>query len=233
MTSSKSSRMSKSQSAPMSAVAKLDVNWRCIVDVSPQEHKALETGWDARHGLHFSRNNKLWNPGLRDYFDRQRDDQEHPGVKPQVRWRPTWLLTVGYQNKDIDPSKAVTNNIPRGAPIPGKKKQWDDRHWKTHSEANGHYHDGNREYFSRHVNARSVRLLPLQPKGIQRSLFPHCIPGNPEGCDDEPSTAELMVKDDHRLPPLPGPTSRVAVGARELVERVPGRPDASFDCYGD
>merc|ERR1712070_658381 len=116
-------------------------------DLSDSEKSTLEAKWDHRHHKTFSRNNTLHNPAFRDYFGRSRDDAESwPGVKPVRKWRPTWQLTVGHQNKDADTTKLGFRNAaaPRGLP---KRPAWDDRHHVTVSVANHLYHDGFREYF--------------------------------------------------------------------------------------
>jgi len=209
--------------------------------LEPEEKKTLEASWNDRHGIHFSRNNSKINTALRDYFDRRRDEclnedgKEYPGVKPLVRYRPTWLLTVGCFTTDVDPSKSSASRAAEAAYGSRKHaKPWNDRHHVTHSAANHHYHDATREYFSKHVEPRSRRVLPQQQKGIMKTLLPYAQVGNPDGCDEEPSTADLMLIDDDRLPPLPGPGARLPASTRAaLAIHVPGRPDASFDSFGE
>merc|ERR1712194_215524 len=153
-------------------------------DLSAEEQQAMKSGWNGRHQFHFSRNNAGCNPATRDYFDRPRDDVDnYPGVKPRGRWRPTWSLSVDRTGNAPDGSKLGSRDD-NPAPNAPRRREWNDRHHVTHSASNLHRHDGDREYFSRHTKTRNELLLPLQPKGIMKPLFPHAQRGNPDGCDD-------------------------------------------------
>jgi hypothetical protein len=101
--------------------------------------------------------------------------------------------------------------------VPSRGRAWDSRHHVTHSAGNHLRHDGDREYFSRHVKPRSQLLLPVIRKGITKSLYPHPQVGSEDGTDDEPSTAELMLSYDDQLPPLPNPASRLPPSAKHVI----------------
>jgi hypothetical protein len=183
-----------------------DPYWSGIKELSQDDKKSMEKSWNQRHQLHFSRMNQAVNPCFRDYFDRRREEPESLlGVKPAVRWRPVWQLTVGHQNKDADRSNA--GSFRNSTPPTGvtKRPTWDDHHHVTVSANNTSLHEGSREYFSRIIQPQSQRLVPLRKKGIMKHQLPHAMHGNPDGCDDELTSADLMVRDDDQLPPLPGP----------------------------
>mmetsp|Transcript_128746 Transcript_128746/g.223285 ORF Transcript_128746/g.223285 Transcript_128746/m.223285 type:complete len:230 (+) Transcript_128746:56-745(+) len=224
---------SKSLSA---AELRNDVFWRHQRNMSDSEKRNLEGQWNGRHQIPASRTNSIVNPTFRDYFDRPRDvDYDFPGVRPCVRWRPTWLLTEGYGNKDADLSNLGMRSAPGNVDPTkiGRKRrpQWNERHYVTHSAANQHYHDSRREYFSRHVKPSSQLMLPARPPGLTKALLPYKSHGHEDGIDDEPSVAELILRDTEHLPPMPGPLSKLPPAARAVI--VAGRPDASFDSYGE
>jgi len=68
--------------------------------MSHDDEKKLEKSWDGRHQMHFSMTNAILNPVCRDYFDRPREiATNQPGVSKK-NYRSSWQLNSGYVIKD-------------------------------------------------------------------------------------------------------------------------------------
>merc|ERR1712217_75584 len=129
-----------------------------------------------------------------------------------------------------------------GAQPHRRKATWDARHHVTVSAGNHLLHDNSKEYFSRVLQPRSKRVLQQRKNGVTLHMHPHRQVGNPDGVDDHPSPAEMLLS--HQ----PASTSSLAPGERQEMSLPrlqrggraasqpvfpPGRPDASFDSWGE
>merc|ERR1712079_213865 len=170
--------------------------------------------------------NSRINPAIRDYFDRQRDDDvAHPGVRSQVQLRPTWLLGEGQHDFDnVEGLKASSTwSLDRNTSEPAitsRKTGWNDRHHVTTSSGNRRLHENQREYFTRVVAPRSKRVLPQRPTGITMHQYVLPLRGSPYGQDDKPSPAGYLLSDGDEMPgsPLPHGTQQ------RLPQIVPAAP---------
>uniref|UniRef100_A0A7S4UXN6 Uncharacterized protein n=1 Tax=Alexandrium monilatum TaxID=311494 RepID=A0A7S4UXN6_9DINO len=182
-----------------------DKFWKNQKRLSPEEERALEDRWDGRHQLHFSKNNEILTPGLRDYFDRGRElpSEESFWVRSQTPVRPTYLLSHDPRHEDPDgsarfrtrPHLATSPFRPR-PPRPVLRRledSWNGRHHVTTSLWNDLYHENSREYFSRNVAPRSERVLQQRLNGITLHVNPHKHPDCENGCDDPPTAAEALI----------------------------------------
>lgn len=221
-----------------------DPYWRNQKPVSRQQKRRLETSWDDRHQFSFaSQLNSLMQKNMRDYFDRPRElpIDSLAGVKPKACWRPTWSLTSGYKIADRPFSMARSSELDMEPLSVARRGGWDGRHHITHSQANHLFHDNDREYFGLFLNKRSERVLQPRTRGLTYHYKPLMVRGNPDGADEGPTNSELLMQ--HGMPlsrrPQGGPLSLTAGSGQmressaSLGSQVPGRPDASFDNFGD
>jgi len=191
--------------------------WRNQVDLTDEEKDALETSWDGRHGLHFSRNNPILSPGCRDYFDRPRQlPPETLEECVKVAGKPVKLISnwaLEPEPQDLSASfgrskkSAFMGRSCSGFPEFAKAEAgWNDRHHVTASEANHLFHDNDKEYFSKFQERRSKRVIPKRVNGITQHLYPFRQRGNPDGRDDPPPLSESLLRRDGELPvpSLPG-----------------------------
>merc|ERR1719217_1294377 len=75
-----------------------------------------------------------------------------------------------------------------------RRSGWNDRHHVTYSSANQHFHDNDREYFGLFLSKRSERVLQPRHRGLTYHYKPLHQPGNPDGVDEGPTPAELLVQ---------------------------------------
>lgn len=227
--------------------------WRRQAFLEPQQKKALEDKWDARHYTHFSCNNEILNPACRDYFDRPRElPAQTPGLRPKVLLRPTWSLG---DSQRYDAPGAGSRGTPEPRPLASsmssssimaaaaaarkREAAWNDRWAVTHSHGNEVNHDSQKELFGRFVPSRSQRVLPHRVHGITKHVYPYHQYGNPDGADDGPTAAETLLGagDEVPVPPLPSrglwrlPQSPSASAPNLAMES--SEPDATLDATDD
>jgi len=216
--------------------------WRHQRKLTDKEKNTLEDKWNHRHHKHPSQLNDKTCFGLRDYFDRPREleSDSRPGLKAQVRWKPGWRLdseedpaVMAKERRELEFSRAASGaNLDRPSisavpPTLNQREHWSQRHHVTHSVANRCFHEHDREYFGRFVDPRSHMVVPNRVKGITRHYLPHKHPVNPDGSDDGPSNAEVLMGDNAALPALLAPLPPA------VMRMAPGRPDGSFDHWGE
>jgi len=187
--------------------------WRNQTFLDTKERKLLEDKWNGRHQMHFSYTNPILNPAYRDYFDRPRDlrDDKDPRLNV-IRWQSSWALGDsqrgdGAMTRSSEFGRSPSSpSLSRSAASHARRRSgWNDRHQVTHSAANELFSEGQKEYFSKFVEPRSKRVLPNRMYGITQHLYPHHQLGNPEGCDDGPTAAELLLSEMDDVPVLPLP----------------------------
>lgn len=209
-------RRSRSLSQSKSKRPQADQFWN-LRNLTSEEEAALEEQWNGRHHMHFSRVNAKVNPAVRDYFDRQRDDDaDRPWVRSHVRIRSTWSLAESGRELDgvdvlrssstasLERSTASLQRIPPALGTGRAAGGWDDRHHVTVSLNNRRLHENQREYFTRVVAPRSKRVLPQRPSGITQHQYHYAMRGSPYGQDDNPSTVFMLdAGDELALSPTP------------------------------
>lgn len=191
--------------------------WRNQREMTDEELETLESTWDKRHWMHFSRNNPILSPTCRDYFDRPRHERgEYAGVTKIVKQIPSWSLEP--EPRDIGAIFGRSRPVGLGRSCSGlpqfaqTEAGWNDRHHVAHSEANHLFHDNDREYFGSFQGKRSKRVIPKRVNGITNLLYPYRQKGNPDGMDQPPTNGELLLRPGHDLPVHPVP--------RGILERL-------------
>mmetsp|Transcript_9081 Transcript_9081/g.23548 ORF Transcript_9081/g.23548 Transcript_9081/m.23548 type:complete len:249 (-) Transcript_9081:92-838(-) len=224
--------LQKSQSATelRKQILANDPFWKNIKDLSGDDKKTLEGSWNGRHNIHFSVMNKGLPVQQRDYFDRPRDysDPAKYSCLP-TRWQPSWSLSH-IDDEERNPfsstslskasagPKAVVAASRSSSSGSRRKPAWNDRHHVTLSEANGTYHDSQKEYFGRYVQSRADTVVPQRVHGLTMHNFPFAHPADPNGCDSEPSLAEKVMTT----------SSRPGHGALGLEPDVPMTAPSKF-----
>eukprot|EP00931_Biecheleriopsis_adriatica_P088017 TRINITY_DN62417_c0_g1_i1.p1 TRINITY_DN62417_c0_g1~~TRINITY_DN62417_c0_g1_i1.p1 ORF type:complete len:255 (+),score=29.72 TRINITY_DN62417_c0_g1_i1:115-879(+) len=188
--------------------------WRNQRELSEEERETLEGTWDQRHWMHFSRMNNILSPTCRDYFDRPREiegDNSATVKNSSVRLLPSWSL--GHEPRKfsdmIGPPKNRGDLGRSCSGLPGMEKKeqgWDNRFHLTHSAANHHYHDSDREYFSLFQQPRSKRVIPKTRHGLTAHIFHRRRIGDPDGADEPPPLRERFLRpgNDMPVPKVPG-----------------------------
>lgn len=171
-----------------------DPFWRNIRPINKHEESRLEGSWDDRHHMHFSKMNQLVQPRCRDYFDRPRHLAfEIAGLPPKVSWKPSWSLKGGHRIPDRPFYGFRSVEDQNDSESVQKRAGWNDRHSRTQSEANPGYHDSDKEYFGRYLNASNEMVVQAGAKGITRLSLPFHDRGNPDGRDSSPGAAEIAL----------------------------------------
>mmetsp|Transcript_60299 Transcript_60299/g.152659 ORF Transcript_60299/g.152659 Transcript_60299/m.152659 type:complete len:237 (+) Transcript_60299:103-813(+) len=201
---------------------KKEPHWRNHAFLDPHEKKLLEDNWNGRHQMHFSYTNPILNPAYRDYFDRPRELREENDPRLNViRWQSTWALGDGHRYDGAGAAlrgsefgkTPLSPSAARAAAADARRRAgWNGRHHVTHSAANELFIDGQKELFGRFVQPRSKRVLPNKVYGITQHHYPHHQIGHPEGCDDGPTAAELLLSEMDDVPVLPLPGRSLSSG---------------------
>jgi len=166
-----------------------DPHWRHVQRLSQEEKTQLESKWEERHDIAFSRMNHRVNPGLRDYFDRPREWKDHPTIlKKGGVYHPWWKLDCGQKRMPTDGWSLgdEAQGMRSKGRCPSKlsrRKAWNEQHHLTVSRDNERNCDACREYFGRFTEPQGTRWMIESKRGLTKHYLPHAQVGNPDGCD--------------------------------------------------